>query len=241
MINNPPVNALHPDVSDEIVGHLTSVANDASIRVVILTGEGRHFVGGADLKYVRTLNRHQAEAYALKIQAMQDMIRTLRQPVIAAINGTVLGGGLELAMACDLRVAERQARFGLPEVTLGLIPGAGGTQNLPRLVPLGRAKRMILTGERISAEEALSLGLVDELVETGCATDAALDLARVIARNAPLAVAAAKRAVDLGAQPNLVEGHRVEAAFFGPLVESADFAEGVAAFFGKRPPEYAGK
>ncbi|GAA1851559.1 hypothetical protein GCM10009836_34430 [Pseudonocardia ailaonensis] len=241
VIDNPPVNALHPELSDEIAEILAGFARDGGIRVVVLTGTGRHFVSGADLHYVRTIGRHEAEAYALRIQAMQDCIRTLHQPVIAAINGTVLGGGLELAMACDLRIAEEQARFGQPEVTLGLIPGAGGTQNLPRLIPPGRAKRMLFTGERIAADEALRLGLVDEVVGTGEAREAATALARRIAANAPLAVAAVKRAVDLGTQPNLVEGHRIEATLFGPLVETADLAEGIEAFFAKRPPQFMGK
>jgi enoyl-CoA hydratase len=239
-IDNPPINALHPVVADEINECLTAITENQSIRVVILTGSGSHFVGGADLHYVRELDSRQAESYVLGIQAMQDSVRTLRQPVIAAINGSALGGGAELALACDLRISEEQAIFGFPEVTLGLIPGAGGTQNLPRLIALGRAKRMIFTGERISADEALSIGLVDEVVPSGEALVGAQRLAVSIARNAPRAVAAAKRAMDLGADAGLVEGHRIEAALFGPLVESDDFAEGTAAFFEKRPPTFNG-
>lgn len=241
VIDNPPVNALHPRVSSVLAEALRALGDEREIRCVVITGAGRHFVAGADLHYVRSLDRFGAERYALAIQSMQDMIRQLPQPVIAAVNGTALGGGCELAMACDMRIAEERAVFGQPEVTLGLIPGAGGTQHLPRLVPVGRAKRMLFTGERITAAEALAIGLVDEVVPDGSSLDAAMELAARISRNAPAAVSAAKRAVDLGLQAGIVEGHRIEAAMFGPMVETADFAEGTAAFFEKRPPEFRRK
>jgi enoyl-CoA hydratase len=141
-------------------------------------------------------------------------------------------------MACDIRIADERAVFGQPEVTLGIIPGAGGTQNLPRLVPIGRAKRMLFTGERIDAQEALAIGLVDEVVAAGEVLAAARALAARIAANAPLAVAAAKRAVNLGLQMGVVDAHRLEASLFAGLVESDDFAEGIVAFFEKRPPDF---
>jgi enoyl-CoA hydratase/carnithine racemase len=195
-------------------------------------------MAGGDIEYFKTLDRHRAERYVLGVQAMQDALQQLPQPVIAAINGTCLGGGCELAMACDIRIAEEQAEFGQPEVTLGIIPGAGGTQNLPRLVPLGRAKRLLFTGERIGAGEALAIGLVDEVVAMGEAQAAAQALARRIAANAPLAVAAAKRSVNLGLQMGLVDAHRLEASLFATLVETDDFAEGIRAFFDKRSPTF---
>jgi enoyl-CoA hydratase len=187
---------------------------------------------------MKTLDRYRAERYVLRIQEMQDDLGRLPQPVIAAINGTALGGGCELAMACDIRVADERATLGQPEVQLGIIPGAGGTQNLPRLVPQGRAKLLLFTGDRISAAQAAEIGLVDELAPAGQVLERALGIARRIAANAPAAVAAAKRAVNLGLQAGVVDGHRIEASLFGPLIETRDFAEGSSAFFEKRPATF---
>jgi enoyl-CoA hydratase len=214
------------------------VGDDPAVRAVVLTGAGKHFVAGGDIKYFRTLDRYKAERYALAVQRMQDALGLVPQPVIAALNGTTLGGGCELAMACDIRIADEQAVLGQPEVTLGLIPGGGGTQNLPRLIPLGRAKLMLFTGERMGAAEALSLGLVDRVVPTGTALSAAVEVGRQIAANAPIAVSAAKRAVNLGLQMGSVDGHRLEASLFATLADTRDFAEGVDAFFEKRSPEF---
>jgi enoyl-CoA hydratase len=240
-IDNPPVNALGPAVADAIAAIVARVGDDREVRALVITGAGRHFVAGADIPFLQTLDRQSAERYVLRIQKMQDDLAMLPVPVIAALNGTVLGGGCELAMACDIRIAEEQAVIGQPEVTLGLIPGAGGTQALPRLVPLGRAKRMLFTGERISANEALSIGLVDEVVPTGKSLDCAIDLARRIAQNAPLAVTAAKRAVNLGMQMSLLDANRLEAAFFASLADTADLQEGVRAFLEKRAPSFESK
>ena len=237
-IDNPPVNALHPDVSRAIHVCLDEAGADPAVRCVILTGAGRHFVAGADLHYVTTIDRTEAERYALGVQAMQDTIGTIPQPVICAVNGTALGGGCELAMACDIRIADEAAIFGQPEVTLGLIPGAGGTQNLPRLVGLGRAKRLVYTGDRISAAEALRIGLVDEVVAAGTVMEAARALATRIAANAPLAVTAAKRSITLGMQMSVLDAHRLEATLFAPLVETDDLHEGATAFFEKRHPTF---
>jgi enoyl-CoA hydratase len=237
-VDNPPVNALHPDVGAVIEERLRMIGEDLSIRCVVLTGAGRHFMAGGDIRHFPTLDRDSAERYVLGIQRMQDAIGTLPQPVIAAIAGAALGGGCELAMACDIRVADEHATLGQPEVTLGLIPGAGGTQNLPRLVPLGRAKLMLFTGDRIGAAEALRIGLVDEVVASGEALERARALGERIARNAPLAVTAAKRAVNLGRQMSVLDGHRLEATLFASLVQTADFAEGVSAFLEKRSPSF---
>jgi enoyl-CoA hydratase len=237
-MDNPPVNALHPDVGRAIEEHVAELGDDPAVRAIVLTGAGKHFAAGGDIEYFKTLDRYTAERYALAIQRMQDGLGLIPQPVIAALNGTTLGGGCELAMACDIRIADERAVLGLPEVTLGIIPGAGGTQNLPRLVPQGRAKLMLFTGERIDAAEALSLGLVDRVVPPGEALSAALEVGHRIAANAPMAVAAAKRAVNVGLQAGLVDGHRFEASLFATLAETRDFSEGVAAFFEKRTPEY---
>jgi enoyl-CoA hydratase len=240
-VSNPPVNALHPDVAAAIEAHLREIDQDRSIRCVILTGAGKHFMAGGDIAYFPTLDRDTAERYVLGIQRMQDLIGTLAQPVIAAIAGAALGGGCELAMACDIRLAEETSTLGQPEVSLGLIPGAGGTQNLPRLVPLGRAKRLLFTGERIVAADALAIGLIDEVVPVGTVLERARALGERIAINAPLAVTAAKRAVNIGMQMGAVDAHRLEATLFASLVETADFAEGVSAFFDKRTPSFERK
>jgi enoyl-CoA hydratase len=237
-IDNPPVNALHPDVARAIEERLKLIGDDPQFRAVVLTGAGRHFMAGGDIAFIRSLDRYRAERYVLGVQRMQDALGLLPQPVIAAINGSALGGGCELAMACDIRVADETAVLGQPEVCLGLIPGAGGTQNLPRLVPQGRAKQLLFTGDRIEAGEALSIGLVDQVVPPGTALEAGCALGERIATNAPAAVAAIKRAVNVGLQAGIVDGHRVEASLFGPLVETADFSEGTAAFFEKRPADF---
>jgi enoyl-CoA hydratase/carnithine racemase len=235
-VDNPPVNALHPDVASALEERFAEL--DGDVRAVVLTGAGRHFMAGGDIQYFRTLDRGNAEPYVLGIQRMQAAIGLLDQPVIAAINGTALGGGCELAMACDIRIAAESAVLGQPEVQLGIIPGAGGTQNLPRLVGPGRAKRLLFTGERISAAVALDWGLVDEVVPDGTALERAQAMGAAIAANAPLAVAAAKRAVNEGLQLNLADAHRLEASLFATLVETGDFLEGVDAFFAKRPPQF---
>ena len=238
-IDNPPVNALHPDVAETLHAAIRDI-DGSDARCVVLTGAGRVFVAGGDIDHLQGLSRSEAEPYVLGVQAMQDHLGLLHQPVIAAINGAALGGGAELAMACDIRIAVESARFGFPEVTLGLIPGAGGTQNLPRLLALGQAKRMLFTGERITAGDAHALGLVDEVVPDGTALDAALGLAERIGANAPLAVAAAKRAVNLGLQMSLTDGQRLEASLFAGLIGTADQLEGTSAFLEKRPPKFTG-
>jgi enoyl-CoA hydratase len=239
-IDNKPVNALHPDVSDEILAAVETAARDETVRVLILTGTGKHFVAGGDIAFFQTLTPRTAELYALRIQQMQSTLQTIPIPVIAAVNGTALGGGCELMMACDIRIAEEQALIGQPEVSLGVIPGAGGTQMLPRLVPLGVAKRLLFTGERIRAREAQSIGLIDEVVDTGGALDSAMRLAGAISANAPRAVAAAKRAATMGLQMSLADGLKLEAALFGALFETNDVKEGVQAFLNKRKPDFSG-
>lgn len=240
-IDNKPVNALHPDVSDEILAAVEGAARNEEIRTLILTGTGKHFVAGGDIAFFQTLTSRTAELYALRIQQMQGALQTIPIPVIAAVNGTAFGGGCELMMACDIRIAEAQALIGQPEVSLGIIPGAGGTQMLPRLVPQGVAKRMLFTGERITARDAQGIGLVDEVVDTGRALEAALSLAEKINANAPRAVAAAKRASTMGLQMSLADGLKLEAALFGALFETADVQEGVRAFLGKRKPDFQGR
>lgn len=240
-IDNPPVNALHPAVADAIAARIREIEELPDIRAVVLTGAGRHFMAGGDIEFFKTLDRTRAERYVLGVQRMQDSLALLPQPVIAALNGSTLGGGCELAMACDIRIAEEHVKLAQPEVKLGLIPGAGGTQALPRLVSQGVAKRMLFTGEYISAAEGLRIGLIDELVPTGTGLARAIELGHAISANAPLAVTAVKRAINLGLQMSLLDANRVEATLFASLAETKDLAEGVSAFFEKRSPFFTGK
>lgn len=240
-VENPPVNALHPEVAAAILAHADALDGDRAIRAIVLTGAGRHFMGGGDIGFFRTLTPANAAAYVTGVQRMQNRLGELAQPVIAALNGTALGGGCELAMACDIRVAEEHVMLGQPEVSLGIIPGATGTLNLPRLVAPGRARRLLFTGERISASDALAWGLVDEVVATGAAVRRAHELAEAIARNAPLAVAAAKRVLNAAARAARDERQHQETAEFAALVGTADFQEGIDAFFAKRSPRFTGQ
>jgi enoyl-CoA hydratase len=239
-LDNPPVNALPPSVFDRIEEMLEEV-DRSDCRCVVLHGAGRCFASGADIRFLAELDQKRAAAYLSAVQAVQEKIQLLRQPVVAALHGAVLGGGCELAMACDIRICDEATIFGFPEVTLGVIPGAGGTQALPRLIGLGMAKRLVYSGERITAGQAHELGLVEQVVPSGNALGAALELARAISRNAPLAVAAAKRSINLGSQMSLTDGLRLEATLFTGLVGSADMTEGTNAFLQKRPARFEGR
>ena len=241
-IDNPPVNAFHPKVAEALIETFDRLERlETKPRAVIITGAGRFFMAGGDIRFFQTLDETSAERYARRIQICQEIILHYPAPVIAALNGSALGGGCELMMACDIRVAAEDAVFGQPEVSLGVIPGAGGTQNLPRLVPIGTAKRLLFTGDRSSAAEALDIGLVDVVAPVGGAMREARALAQRIAKNAPLAVAAAKRAVNLGIELNLSEALRLEARLLAELFSSQDVKEGVAAFIEKRPADFQGK
>jgi enoyl-CoA hydratase len=241
-IDNPPVNAFHPDVGEALLAALDELARRTTpARCVVLTGSGRYFMAGGDIRYFQTLSRVSAERYARRIQIVQEAVSHFRCPVIACLNGSALGGGCELMMACDIRIAADDALFGLPEVSLGIIPGAGGTQMLPRLVPLGTAKRLLFTGDRISAAEALKIGLIDEVVPASEVMARSLAVAERIAGNAPLAVAAAKKAANLGLELGLSEALRLEATLMAELFATEDLREGVAAFLGKRKPSFQGR
>lgn len=240
-ISNPPVNALSPEVTRELNDRLDELKNNRIVRVLILTATGKTFVAGANIEIFKHLDRKSGEEYALSVDDMQRKLEEFEWPVIAAINGHALGGGCELAMCCDIRIASRNARFGQPEVTLGVIPGAGGTQRLPRLIPIGKAKKMLYTGEHITADEAERIGLVDMVVEPGNELEEAMKLAARIVNNAPVAIRFAKKAVNRGLQMALADGLMMEATLFGELFETSDVKEGVDAFFNKRPADFKGK
>jgi len=222
--NRPKVlNALNHATMEELSAVLDELADDSNTRCIILTGAGeKAFVAGADINELRA-------------------ITSAAEPVIAAINGYALGGGCELAMACDIRVAADGARLGQTEISLGIIPGWGGTQRLPRLVGKGRAKWLILTGDMISAQEALRIGLVDFVVAADKLMETAKELAHKIASKAPLAVAWAKRSINVGAETDLVTACAYEASQFGLVCGTEDRLEGTSAFLEKRPPQFRGQ
>lgn len=242
-LNRPKVlNALNTQVFDELEAVVTALAKDAAVRVILLTGAGeKAFAAGADINELAATDAVSGEAKARRGQAVFRLIETCGKPVIACINGFALGGGCELAMACTLRLASETARLGQPEVKLGLVPGYGGTQRLPRLVGRSAALRLVLTGEMIGAAEALRIGLVDEVVPPERLMTRAKELAAAIVAMAPLAVAGCLEAVERGIGLPIDEAMKVEAEIFGRLCGTADKAEGTAAFLEKRLPGWEGR
>jgi enoyl-CoA hydratase/carnithine racemase len=237
-IDNPPVNALHPDVAAEIESAAREIEEDVTLRSMVLTGTGRCFVAGGDIRYFTEIDSAGAAAMALRVQQMQQYLFDLRVPVIVAVNGHALGGGLELLLACDIAVAEEQAKIGVTEVRLGLIPGAGGTQMLFSSLPVGTAKRLLFTGDRLEAAEGHQLGLVDQVCPTGESLKAALAIAERINTAGPLAVEAAKRSANFQLRHSLDEGHRREVEIFSALFTTSDHREGITAFLEGREPNY---
>jgi enoyl-CoA hydratase len=236
------LNALSAQMLDELSEAFATVADESGIRAVVLTGAGeKAFSVGADIHEFSATDAASGEQAALRGQAVMDRIAACPTPVIAAINGFALGGGCELALACTLRLAAETARFGQPEIKLGLIPGFGGTQRLAQLIGPSAALKLTLTGEMISADAALRLGLVDEVHPASHLLQRARDLARTIAAQPPLAVAAALEAVLNGLQLPLEDGLALEAQLFGRLSATADKREGVSAFLEKRPAVFHGK
>lgn len=241
-INRPKVmNALSRQTLDLLEEVLDRLEEDDEVRAVVLTGAGeKAFVAGADIKEIQELDRAAGETFSRRGQDLFSRIETFPKVVIAAVNGFALGGGCELAMACDIRVAAENARFGQPEINLGILPGYGGTQRLPRRVGQGHALELLLTGDMIDAGRAHELGLVERMVPEGSALKEATDLARAIAGKAPLAVAAIKRAVAASVSEGS-GGFETEADEFGQIMESQDKDEGVSAFLEKRSATWKGR
>ncbi len=239
-IRRPPVNALSTELLIELRQAAASFAGAPETRAVVLTGEGKAFVAGADIAEMHAMDSRRAREYAALGQSVFSDIETLPQPVIAAVNGYALGGGCELAMACDIRIASEAALFGQPEVTLGVIPGFGGTQRLPRLVGYGKAKELILTGEHIQAVEAHRLGLANRVVAPDALLPEALKLAALIASRGPVAVRLAKRAITLSG-PEGRDGFATEAQLMSECFATADRQEGMRAFLEKRRPAFRGE
>jgi len=242
-LDRPSVlNALNAETLDELDYAFADLAVDVSIRAILLTGAGgRAFAAGADIRELAALAPGEGRLFALRGQGVLRHIEMLGKPVIACIQGYALGGGCELAMACTLRLAADDARFGQPEVKLGILTGFGGSQRLPRLVGRGAALKMLLTGSTIDAQEALRIGLVDEVVPASQLITRAEALAREIAANAPLALTDTLRAVDEGLDLPLDLALLREAERFSQLCGSEDKAEGTAAFIQKRAPSWKGK
>ena len=239
-INNPPANSLSMEVMKELSDSLDSLLPQAEARAVVITGAGSLFVAGADIREIASIQSGQrGTELASEGQAIFDAIENFSKPVIAAINGIFcLGGGLELAMACHIRIAGERVRLGQPEIDLGIMPGFGGTQRLPRLVGTGKALEMILTGNRITAQEAKSIGLVDQVVPDGDVLKQARGLARKIASKGQVAVRGAIKAVIEGRSQSLKSGLELESKLFGSLCETADMKEGIKAFLEKRQPKF---
>ena len=242
-LNRPQVlNALNAALFVELADAVEDLAADPEIRVVLVTGAGpKAFAAGADIAELAALDADSGRAYAARGQAFSRRLETLGKPVIACINGFALGGGCELAMACTMRLASETARLGQPEVKLGLIPGYGGTQRLPRLVGQPMALKLLLTGEMINAAEALRIGLVDEVLPADKLMERAEALAKTIVGMAPLAVASCLWAVREGSEINLEEAIDMEAKIFGRLCGTADKEEGTKAFLEKRPAVWTGR
>ena len=239
VINNPPANALSSHVMTEIEQVFDEMASNQRVKVVVFTGSGTFFITGADIREIASIgSAKQGEDLTAKGQGIFNKIETLSKPVIAAINGMCLGGGLELAMACHMRVASERARFGQPEINLGIIPGFGGTQRLARLVGLSKAIELILTGDMITAQEAKDLGLLIKVVPDSEVLKQAQGLARKIASKGQVAVRLALEAIREGYKKPLAEGLALESRFFGQVCTTQDMKEGLKAFIEKRQPKF---
>jgi enoyl-CoA hydratase len=235
-------NALNQEMRRELVAAVAAAADDPAVRVLVVRGAGeKAFCAGADIKEFVPPNSLVAAREERTGPKWTDALAACPKPTVAAVHGYCLGGGLEIALACDLRVATQNAVFGLPEVRRAIIPGAGGTQRLPRVVGLGPALRMILTGEPVDAEEALRIGLVSQVVPTGALDEAVAPLADAFRRTGPRAVAYAKEAVRRGFDLPLSEGLRLEGELSTLLTTTQDRAEGAAAFAERREPVYTGE
>ncbi len=239
-VNRPAVlNALNRETLGEIEAAVSHFVFDAEARSLVVTGAGeKAFISGADINELAVLDSRGAEEISRFGQRVVGALESSPKPVIAAINGYAFGGGLELALACHMRLASQNAVLGLPEVSLGIIPGYGGTQRLTRLVGLGVGLELVLSGRRIKADEAAQLGLVNRVVPQAELLAETMKLAQAINRNAPLAVEAALEAARRGADSSLPDGLRLESALFGILASSKDMHEGLQAFLEKRPPRY---
>jgi enoyl-CoA hydratase len=242
-VNRPDaLNALDAETLGALRDRLVEIADEPDVRVVVLTGAGdRAFIAGADIKYMSGLDVDEAKRWGALGQEAGRLLETMPKPTIAAVNGFALGGGCELALACDFRYAARNAKLGQPEVNLGIIPGWGGTQRLARTVGIGVAKELVLTGRMVDAEEALRIGLVNAVFDQGELVEKTLQSARALAAKGPLALAAAKSALNRALAGDHAENLEREAKDFGELFASEDAKEGMTAFAEKREARFTGR
>jgi enoyl-CoA hydratase len=239
-MNRPAaLNALNKETMDELADFFTAAAADTSLKVLIITGAEKAFVAGADIKYMLPMTPAEGQAWAREGQTVFNMIEFLPQPVIAAVNGFALGGGCEMAMACDIRIASEKAKFGQPEVTLGIIPGFAGTQRLPRLVGEGIAKELIYTGDMIDAQEAYRIGLANKVVPAEELMSAAKAMAEKILQRGAYSVQMAKVSIHSGLNTDLETGSKFEASLFGLTCSTEEKKEGMTAFVEKRKPNFS--
>ncbi len=235
------LNALNKDLLLGILHTFEDLAKDKTISCIILTGKGKAFVAGADIKEMQDLTANEAREFSAIGQAAFKRVEDFPVPVIAAVNGFALGGGCELALACDIRIASSKAKLGQPEVNLGVIPGFGGTQRLTRLIGSSKAKYLLFTGEIISAEKALSLGLVNEVVEEEKLLTRCEEIATILTQKSTIAMSLCKKAIDQGLQSSLDTGMEIESNLFGLSFATLDQKEGMKAFIEKRTPVFQGK
>lgn len=235
------LNALNFDVLNDLKSMFAEIAEDNEIKAVVLTGEAKSFVAGADIALMKEQTTLEGREFIIYGQSVMNAIENMDIPVIAAVNGFALGGGCELSMACDIRIASSKAKFGQPEVGLGIIPGFGGTQRLARLVGKGNANYLIYTADIIKADEALRMGLVQKVVEPDELLDAAIEMASKIASKAPIAIKMAKKAINNGLNTDINTGVNFEAEAFAVSFSTEDRVEGMSAFLGKRNAEFKSK
>jgi len=241
-INNPPMNALSTPVLQDIKDTIAKALADSAVRVVIFTGFGKAFIAGADINEIKALNTAKAgSTYLINGQDILNMIEKGDKPFIAAINGFCLGGGMELALACHMRLADESAQMGLPEIKLGIIPGYAGTQRTPRLIGRGRAYELVLSGNFITGSQAELYGLVNRAVPKGQAVEEAKKLAAPIAAKSRMAIRGAMQSIREGLFMDYYEAQKNEREIFGTLCETADKNEGVDAFLNKREPSFKDK
>ena len=242
-INRPKfLNALNTEVLNELSQAVDLIDGDSTIRVVVLTGSGeKAFVAGADISEMQNKNVLEAREFSALGNKVFSKIENVKMPVIAAVNGFALGGGCELAMACDIRIAGHKAKFGQPEIGLGIMPGFGGSQRLPRLVGKGIAKEILFTGEMINAERAYEIGLVNRIVDASELLDEVKKMAQTIASKSPLGVSFTKKAVNEGSNLDLERAVSLEAELFGSLFSTKDQKEGMSAFLEKRQAVFKGE
>ena len=239
-INRPDsLNAMNREVLLEFINELKKIQSDKDIRVIIITGSGeKAFIAGADIKLMQKMNREEALEFANLGQELANLIEKSAKPVIAAVNGYALGGGCEIALSCHLRIASDNAIFAQPEVKIGLLPGWGGTQRLPRIIGRGLANEIILTGRNVTAKEALDIGLVNKVVPQEELMNTCFDIANMILKNSPNAIAESIKLIRLAAGTKLKKGLSKEAKSFSELFETEETVEGLTAFVEKRPPKF---